>query len=127
MAGLLYAHCDRMHRSKIHPYSITSSARVSIVGGMVKRRSLAVLRLITSSNFKGRFPPNGCPGHLVEIFDAQRHAVWTSRRVDDELLQRPGHWPNESSRAGRLPVAKPGRNKSEFALGTFEMALRWKV
>jgi hypothetical protein len=45
--------CGARMRSEIHPYSMTSSARVSIVGGMLKRRSLAVLRLITSSNFTG--------------------------------------------------------------------------
>jgi hypothetical protein len=34
-------------------YSITSSARASNVGGMFKSSALAVLRLITSSNFVG--------------------------------------------------------------------------
>src|SRR5215470_16659313 len=41
-------------RDEVAPsHSITSSARVSIVGGMLKRRSLAALTLITSSNFTG--------------------------------------------------------------------------
>ena len=42
-----------MHRSKRHLYSITSSALVSNVGGTVKPSALAVLRLITRSNFVG--------------------------------------------------------------------------
>src|SRR5260370_7999286 len=39
------------------PYSITSSARASSVGGTSRPGALAVLRLITSSNFTGC-----CPG-----------------------------------------------------------------
>src|SRR5476649_2414305 len=42
-----------MHRSKQHLYSITSSARERNVGGTVRPSALAVLRLITSSNFVG--------------------------------------------------------------------------
>ena len=44
-----------MHRRKECRgfYSITSSARASIVGGMVRPSAFAVLRLITSSNFVG--------------------------------------------------------------------------
>jgi hypothetical protein len=36
-------------------------------------------------------------------------------------------WPASPRNPGRLPVAKPSRNKSVSALGTFEMTLRWKV
>jgi hypothetical protein len=39
-----------MHRSKLHPYSITSSAMASSDGGMVRPSAFAVLRLITRSN-----------------------------------------------------------------------------
>src|SRR5215468_9545187 len=39
-------------RSPLH-YSITSSARPSSDGGIVRPRALAVLRLMTSSNFVG--------------------------------------------------------------------------
>src|SRR6516165_1705553 len=42
-----------MHRSKTGPYSITSSARSSIDGGMARPSALAVLRFTTISNFVG--------------------------------------------------------------------------
>jgi integrase-like protein len=45
--------CDPMHRSKKHRYSITSSARASSIGGTSRPSALAVLRLMTSSNFVG--------------------------------------------------------------------------
>jgi hypothetical protein len=41
----------QFRKSPLH--SITSSARTSSDGGMVRPRALAVLRLITSSNFSG--------------------------------------------------------------------------
>jgi hypothetical protein len=41
------------HRSKEPRYSVTSSARASSVGGTVRPSALAVLRLMTSSNFVG--------------------------------------------------------------------------
>ena len=48
---------ELMHRNKrhgrLHGYSITSSARASSVGGTSRPSVLAVLRLITSSNFVG--------------------------------------------------------------------------
>jgi hypothetical protein len=48
------ARCQTMHLSKKGgAYSITSSARASSIGGMVIPRALAVLRLMTSSNFVG--------------------------------------------------------------------------
>src|ERR1017187_7763478 len=53
-----------MHRSKQHPYSITSSALVSSVGGTVMPSVCAVLRLITSSYLVGA-PTNGL---RVDIF-----------------------------------------------------------
>jgi len=37
----------------MRPYSITSSARASSDGGIVSPSALAVLRLMTSSNFVG--------------------------------------------------------------------------
>jgi hypothetical protein len=40
-------------RSKVAPYSITSSARASKVGGTSRPSALAVLRLMTRSNFVG--------------------------------------------------------------------------
>ncbi len=40
-----------MRRSIERPYSITSSARASGVGGMVRPSAFAVLRLINSLNF----------------------------------------------------------------------------
>jgi hypothetical protein len=49
----LCANSGLMHRSKQHFYSITSSARVSSVGGIVSPSALAVLRLITISNLAG--------------------------------------------------------------------------
>jgi hypothetical protein len=42
-----------MHRSEQRLYSITSSARVSSMGGMVRPSALAVLRFSTSSNLVG--------------------------------------------------------------------------
>jgi hypothetical protein len=39
------------HRSAVKPYSITSSANASTVGGISRLRTLAVLRLTTNSNF----------------------------------------------------------------------------
>ena len=42
-----------MHRSKSHPYSITSSARASSCGEISRPSAFAVLRLITSSNLVG--------------------------------------------------------------------------
>jgi hypothetical protein len=39
-----------MHRSKQHLYSITSSARVSIVGGTVRPSAFAVLRVVGQLN-----------------------------------------------------------------------------
>jgi isoquinoline 1-oxidoreductase beta subunit len=47
-----------MHRSKQHYYSITSSARASSAGGIVRPSVFAVLRLITSSNFVGCWTGN---------------------------------------------------------------------
>src|ERR1035437_9814012 len=47
------ANSGLMHRSKQHLYSITSSARVSSDGGIVKPSALAVLRLMTNSNLVG--------------------------------------------------------------------------
>jgi hypothetical protein len=41
-----------MHRSKQENNSITSSARVSNVGGIMRPSALAVLRLTTSSNLE---------------------------------------------------------------------------
>jgi hypothetical protein len=42
---------DQMHRSKWHPYSITSSASASNLSGISRPSAFAVLRLITNSNF----------------------------------------------------------------------------
>jgi hypothetical protein len=42
-----------MHRNKLQSYSITSSARPSIIGGTVRPNALAVLRLTTSSYLVG--------------------------------------------------------------------------
>jgi hypothetical protein len=42
-----------MHRSKQRPYSITSSAMASAVGGTSKPSALPVLRLMTYLNFVG--------------------------------------------------------------------------
>jgi hypothetical protein len=42
-----------MQRDDMRGYSITSSARASSVGGTLMPSALAVLRLITSSNFVG--------------------------------------------------------------------------
>jgi hypothetical protein len=47
-----------MHRSKQHLYSITSSARVSMVAGMSMRSDFAVLRLIMRWNFVGSITGN---------------------------------------------------------------------
>src|SRR5262249_49939956 len=46
----LCADSDRTQRSKIGPYSITSSAIASSPGGKLRPNALAVLRLITNSN-----------------------------------------------------------------------------
>src|SRR5262249_16756758 len=51
---------DFTHRSKQPPYSITSSARASTVGGTSRPSALAVFRLITSSYFVG-----ACTGRLA--------------------------------------------------------------
>ena len=50
-AGL--APADRASFLGAFPHSITSSARVSMIGGMSRLIDFAVLRLITSSNFVG--------------------------------------------------------------------------
>jgi hypothetical protein len=42
-----------MHCSKLSLYSITSSARVSIIGGTVIPMALAVFSLMTSYNLSG--------------------------------------------------------------------------
>src|SRR5947199_4465470 len=42
-----------MHRIKLHSYSITSSARVSSVGGIMMPSAFAVFKLITSSYLVG--------------------------------------------------------------------------
>ena len=47
------AHVRFVPIADIEPYSITSSARASNVGGTVRPSSLAVLRLITSSYLFG--------------------------------------------------------------------------
>src|SRR5262249_38830825 len=52
-ASPLSARKRHMHRSKQHLHSITSSARVSNVGGTSRPSALAVLRLITNSNLVG--------------------------------------------------------------------------
>ena len=44
----------------IRPYSITSSARASSVGGISKPSALAVLRLITNSNLVGNWTGKSC-------------------------------------------------------------------
>ena len=44
------ANSDILHRSKLRPYSITSSARASSIGDTSRPSALAVLRLIASSN-----------------------------------------------------------------------------
>jgi hypothetical protein len=49
----LCANNGLMHRSKLHSYSITSSARVSSVGGTMMSSAFAVFRLITSSYLVG--------------------------------------------------------------------------
>src|ERR1019366_4889255 len=38
--------------------------------------------------------------NLIEIFDAQRHAVWSNRRMDGEVLQRLAYRTNERRCAG---------------------------
>src|SRR5262245_6176608 len=43
-----------MHRSKVHVYSITSSALTSIVGGTSRPSVLAIFRLSTCSNLAAR-------------------------------------------------------------------------
>jgi hypothetical protein len=50
----LSANRDLTRRSKKHPYSITSSARASNVGGTSRPSAFAVLRLIASANFVDR-------------------------------------------------------------------------
>jgi hypothetical protein len=42
-----------MHRSKQHRCSITSSARVSSIGGTMMPSAFAVFKLITNSNLVG--------------------------------------------------------------------------
>ena len=51
--GNVRCHSDELHRSKIARYSITSSAATSNVCGTARPRVLAVLRLMTNSNFVG--------------------------------------------------------------------------
>jgi hypothetical protein len=52
------ATCRLMHRSELHLYSITSSARASTVAGMSMRSDFAVLRLIRRWNFVGSITGN---------------------------------------------------------------------
>jgi hypothetical protein len=54
MVVLLEAHSTPLRRSRATAYWITSSAWKRRVGGSVRPRAWAVLRLITSSNFMGR-------------------------------------------------------------------------
>ena len=49
----LSANSRLMHRSKQHPYSITSSARAITLGGTVTPKVLAVFRLMINSNLVG--------------------------------------------------------------------------
>ena len=46
------------NRSNVGPYSITSSARASTVGGTARPSARAVLRLITSSYLVGALEPD---------------------------------------------------------------------
>ena len=50
----LWAKSGLVHRSKQHPYSITSSVSASSVGGAVMPSVLAVFRLMTNSYLVGR-------------------------------------------------------------------------
>src|SRR5215467_7990730 len=60
--------CTRcVHKILLYAHSITSSARASSAGGVVRPRTLAVLRFMTSSNFVGN-----CTG---------RSAGWAPLRI----------------------------------------------
>ena len=49
----LRANRCHMHRSKFHRYSITSSARASSDGGIVRPSAFAAFKLMTTSNLVG--------------------------------------------------------------------------
>ena len=61
----LSANSCREQCSKQRPYSITSSARPSMVGGTVMPSAFAVLRLMTSSNLVG--PASGSANYTKRI------------------------------------------------------------
>ena len=58
-------------------YSITSSARVRSLGGMVRPSALAVLRLMTSSYFGRKFHRQVAGfGALQDFVDSRQAARW---------------------------------------------------
>jgi hypothetical protein len=63
----------RLHRSRPHRHSITSSARASSGSGTVSPSALAVLRLITSSNLFGACTGSSLgfsPSRMRSMYDA---------------------------------------------------------
>ena len=65
-----------MHRSNYQLYSITSSARASSEGGMVRPSAFAVLRLITSSNCVAC-----CTGSSLGLAPPRIFATWPPNKA----------------------------------------------
>ena len=83
LAGLLSSGMARQRQSNTAhcanniatPHSMTSSARPSTVGGIVRPSALAVLRLISSSNFVGCSTgrsPGWAPLRILSTYPAAR-------------------------------------------------------
>jgi len=72
---LLWAKSGLMQRSKEDRYSITSSTRASSVGGIVRPRAFAVVRLRTRSNLVGcstGMSPGFAPRRILSTISAVR-------------------------------------------------------
>ena len=72
---LLWANSGPMQRSKKERYSITSSARARSVGGIVRPRAFAVVRLRTRSNLVGcstGMSPGFAPRRILSTISAVR-------------------------------------------------------
>ena len=72
------ANVGLMHRSNQQPYSITSSATVSNLSGMMRPSVLALLRLITSSNSVGASmgsSPGLAPLRILSTKAAERRVM----------------------------------------------------
>ena len=66
-------HTHAARRRERSPYSITSSALASNVAGTVRPSTLAVLRLMISSNFVGGMILPVCPGAAINVIGVKAY------------------------------------------------------